>query len=184
MNSLRKKLDVTWKEKVPNVEIFRRTNCVSVENLLNRNRLRWVGHVIRMSDDRLPKQMLYGELSLGTRKTGGQLKRYKDVTKRSLIDCNIDPDNLESVASNRQEWRVVTKQGLTHFEEARTKHLEEARERRHRATTNPATTNDDNVCLECGRRCASRIGLVSHMRAHQRRRGAGRTVIVGHDGPP
>ena len=61
------------------------------------------------------------------------------------------------------------------LEEARTRRLQEARERRHRAATNPVPINDEP---------ASRIGLVSHMRAHQRRREAGQTVIVGHDGLP
>ena len=32
-----------------------------------------------MSDDRLPKQILFGELSHGQRYPGGQLKRYKDI---------------------------------------------------------------------------------------------------------
>ena len=129
-------------------------------------------------------QMLYGELSKGSRTAGGQLKRYKDCTKKTLKECNITPEDLERLAGDRQEWRTATRQGLAHFEDARTRRLQEARERRHRAATNPVPTNDDHLCPECGRRCASRIGLVSHMRAHQRRREAGQTVIVGHDGLP
>ena len=33
--------------------------------LLTKRRLRWLGHVTRMRDGRLPKDILYGELPLG-----------------------------------------------------------------------------------------------------------------------
>ena len=123
MKSLRKLLNVTWKDRVPKTVMLKRTGCVSIENVLHRNRLRWVGHVIRMDDDRLPKQLLYGELSTGTRTVGGQLKRYKDCTKKILHACNISPVYLEPLAKDRQEWRIKSRQGLAHFEEARTRSL-------------------------------------------------------------
>jgi len=37
-----------------------------------------------MPDNRLTKAVLYGELSVGKRKTGGQKLRYKDVVKRHM----------------------------------------------------------------------------------------------------
>ena len=126
MKSLRKMLKVTWRDRVPNTEVLRRTGCVSFESLLHRSRLRWVGHVIRMDDDRLPKQLLYGELSTGTRTSGGQMKRYKDCTKKVLQACNIPPESLESLAKDRQEWHTESRQGLAQFEEARSRRLREA----------------------------------------------------------
>ena len=96
MKSLRKLLGVTWRDRVSNLEVLRRTSCVPLENILHRNKLRWVGHVIRMDDIRLPKQVLYGELSTGARTAGGQLKRYKDSTKKVLKASNIPPENLET----------------------------------------------------------------------------------------
>ena len=181
MNSLRRILNVTWRDKVPNTEILRRTGCVSLENTINRNLLRWLGHVIRMDETRLPKQLLYGELTQGRRSAGGQLKRYKDAAKKILKACHMEPTRLEAQASNRQQWRTLTKAGLALFEEDRTRWLNERRERRHRENT---STGPDYPCPECGRSCRSRIGLASHMRAHQRRREAEQAVIVGHDGPP
>jgi hypothetical protein len=56
MRSLRKLIGVSWKDKVPNTEVLRRTKSVTLENHIYRSRLRWVGHVIRMDDTRLPKQ--------------------------------------------------------------------------------------------------------------------------------
>ena len=156
---------------------------MSLENTIQRSKLRWVGHVIRMDNDRLPKQLLYGELSVGARTAGGQLKRYKDTTKKMLKACNISPENLEALAEDRQEWQTLSRRGLQHFEEGRNRRPLEARKRRHQAATATSTATGF-ACSECGRICGSRIGLASHIAAHRRRREAGQTVIVGHDGPP
>jgi len=50
-----------------------------------------------MSDFRIPKQLLYGELSHGGRKIGGQRKCYKDHLK----DFKIDVTTWENAASHR-----------------------------------------------------------------------------------
>ncbi|XP_033096387.1 uncharacterized protein LOC117100709 [Anneissia japonica] len=60
--------------------------------------LRWTGHCIRMPDERIPKQLLYGELSSGERSCGGQQKRFKDTLKKSLKQCNIDVTLWETQA--------------------------------------------------------------------------------------
>ena len=181
MSSLRKILGITWKDKVPHTVVLDRTGCVSLESMLNRNLLRWLGHVVRMDDSRLPKQLLYGELTEGRRTTGGQLKRYKDKAKRTLKACHMEPKLLETQAVDRQEWRALSKAGLALFDEDRIKWLNERREKRHRVAQ---PTGPNFPCPECGRLCQSRIGLSSHVRAHRRRREAEQAVIVGRDGPP
>ena len=52
-----------------------------------------------MKDDRLPKFFRYGELDRGTRSVGGQIKRYKDSTKKILRACHISPNQLETEKS-------------------------------------------------------------------------------------
>src|SRR5213083_2918718 len=71
--------------------------------------LRWVGHVVRMADDRIPKQLLYGELAQGKRSHGGQKKRFKDTLKHNMINCNIDPSSFEALAADRPMWRRPVK---------------------------------------------------------------------------
>ena len=50
-------------DKVTNKEILEPTGLPSMEDLLIRKNLRWTGHLMRMSPDRLPKQVLYSQLS-------------------------------------------------------------------------------------------------------------------------
>ena len=47
---------------VTNKEILERTWLPSMEELLFRKNFRWTGHIMRMSPDRLPKQVLYSQL--------------------------------------------------------------------------------------------------------------------------
>ena len=60
MRSIMKK---TWMDKVKNKDILERTWLPSMEDLLIKNNLRWTGHLMRISTDRLPKQVFYSELS-------------------------------------------------------------------------------------------------------------------------
>ena len=54
----------------------------SVYTLLKLAQLRWTGHVTRMSNERLPKKVFYGEQQEGKRSQGGQNK--KKATKTSI----------------------------------------------------------------------------------------------------
>ena len=67
--------------------------------------LRLLGHVINMSDGRLPHRVPYGELRLGHRSVGGQKKRFNDYIKSIFKNCNIDNNRLEAPASNRATLR-------------------------------------------------------------------------------
>ena len=60
---------------------------------------RWVSHVNRMDDTRLPKIIFYSELEHGTRSRGGQLKRYKDMLKVNKESATC---SLRSSSTSRQ----------------------------------------------------------------------------------
>jgi len=82
---LRRILGITWKQKVKNEEVRKRTGMGNLLNILKRNRLRWLGHVNRMSSNRLPKQALQWAPREGKRKRGRPRKNWKATTKMFLM---------------------------------------------------------------------------------------------------
>lgn len=168
---LRTILSIHWSDYVTNVEVLEQAGLSSVEAMLMRAQLRWAGHVSRMEDHRLPKIVLYGELSSGNRNRGAPKKRYKDCLKKTLSACHIDHRQWSALASDRDGWRTTVHQGVSSFETARRTNLAVKRSRRkNRNTAPPAPTPSQTFpCSRCGRICLSRIGLVSHQRACTRR---------------
>ena len=166
--SLRNILKVTWEDHRTNTSVLEEANCTSIEAHLIKTQLRWAGHVVRMTDNRLPKQLFYSELSYGTRKVGRPRKRFKDTLKENLKLCDINCRTWETDAMERSVWRAKVKCGSEKFEEKRKQHLENRRAARHNRRENPRPPlPPDNTCPNCNRICGSRIGLISHMRTHQ-----------------
>ena len=109
MRHLRSILRITWKDKVTNREILDRTGLPSMEELLIRKNLRWTGHVMRMSTDRLPRQILYSQLSSGQRKRGRPHLHFKDTIKRSLKGRDIRTESWTLLSQQRAKWRAAVK---------------------------------------------------------------------------
>ena len=106
MRHLRSIMRITWMDKVTNKEILERTG---LEDLLIRKNLRWTGHLMRMSPDRLPKHVLYSQLSSGHRKRGRPRLRFKDTIKRNLKLRDIKIDSWTSLSQQRDKWRATVK---------------------------------------------------------------------------
>ena len=100
-------LSINWQDLVPDTDVLKRAGIPSMHTILQKAQVRWAGHVTRMSDDRLPKQLLYGELCYGKRSLGGQNKRFKDTLKKTLTSFNIDVTNWEVCSQDRPLWRSV-----------------------------------------------------------------------------
>ena len=162
---LQRILGITWRDHVPHSEIFGKTNCKSIEAMVSQHQLRWLGHVVRMPEDRLPRRVLYGQLSHGQRSAGGQKKRYKDQMKTTMKKCNIRPEDLEVHAAKRTTWRQMCMEGTCRLEEDRTDRRQQKRDRR-KAAVEPTVASDAFTCPTCQRACRSRIGLYSHSKTH------------------
>lgn len=166
VRALRSILGIKWQDRITNLEVLDRAHSSSIESILIKTQLRWVGHVIRMDIHRMPRRLLYGELVDGKRNKGRPKKRFKDNVKANLQWCQIEPKELEECASDRPRWRTKIHDAVNTFEEARRQKITAAREQRHRASSAVITTTDFQ-CPYCSRICASSLGLRSHLRVHR-----------------
>jgi len=105
-------------DKIPNSEVLQRRVMSGIEAFVIKVQLRWVGHVHRMSDSRIPKATFYAELPSGTMPNCRPLLRFKDNLKANLLSTGIDPTTWEDLAANRSKWRKACSTGVQHFEEA------------------------------------------------------------------
>ena len=169
LSCLRKLLKIRWQDKIPDTEVLKKAKMQSIHALLKLAQLRWAGHVTRMSDERLPKKVLYGELQEGKRSQGGQKKRYKDTLKASLKDFNIPTESWEQAAQDRTKWRCLINKDASHFEankicEAERKH----KERKARAKgPSSDSAQSEFTCSICNRQFRAKIGLYIHQRTHK-----------------
>ena len=166
---LRNIIGIKWEDKRTNLSVLDQAEVTSIETLIVKNQLRWTGHVIRMGDERLPKQIFYSELSEGKRDVGGPKKRFRDNLKSNLKKCEINVNTWEEIAKERQRWRDTIRTGVVVFEENRREDIEEKRRRRKERGNQPRIDLPPGLdCPACNRPFRARIGLYSHYRAlHQ-----------------
>ena len=152
-------MGIRWQDRVTNQEVLDRAGSSSIESMLLKAQLRRTGHVIRMSDSCIPKQLLYGELMCGSRKQGRPKLRFKDTLKSKLERSGVSPRELEASVADRSAWRSLTSRAAAAFEEDRSQRLVTARDRLNRVASASTT---DYLSDTCRHLCASSFGLTSH----------------------
>ena len=68
-----------------------------------KERLRWLGQVLRRKDDRLPKIVLSGQPSKATRKSDHL--GWENVINKDLKEMGTSWEDVKREASNRPGWR-------------------------------------------------------------------------------
>ncbi|XP_051526868.1 uncharacterized protein LOC127425195 [Myxocyprinus asiaticus] len=123
LRCLRRILCIQWQDKVPNSEVLERASMNSLFTTLSKRHLRWLGHIRRMKQGRIPKDLLYSELVEGSRPTRCPLLCYKDICKKDMKLSNIIM--WESSADDRSAWHLAVRKGIQKAEEARHKKSKE-----------------------------------------------------------
>ena len=87
-----------------NEEVFDRTGDTSLIDYLRQKRLRWLGHVVRMSPERLPGRLLFWN-PCGRRRPGRQQMRWQDSITRDLQSSISFEEAVTAAQNERSTWR-------------------------------------------------------------------------------
>ena len=126
MNCLRCIVGKSRWDKVPNVVVRRMAGLRRVGGMLMKRRLQWLGHVARMSMERIPVRMMYGGC-IGVRPRCGTRQRWKDVVSKDLKVLGMEKD-WKTRMRDRAKWRKAVYEGVQKWNER-----EDAVEERKRA---------------------------------------------------
>ena len=100
---LRRILNIKWQTYTPDTTVLERAEYPNIEYFIMLNQLHWAGHLVRMEDTRIPKQIFYGEVVNGKRPRPKPKKRYKDCLKYNFKELDIDYNNWEQSVLYRFE---------------------------------------------------------------------------------
>ena len=93
---------VKLKDRLPSKELRERLGVDDIALVLQQNRLRWYGHVLRKDDEDWAKKCLEHEVE-GSRPRGRPKKTWKEVVRE---DCQARKLNKED-AVDRCKWRKM-----------------------------------------------------------------------------
>ena len=123
---------IWWDHRISNEDVLRRVFGArhrrnKLIDVLQHHQLRWLGHVLRMPETRLPRRALFAKSGEGWKKPpGGQVSTWQQRLKKLTAAlshvgrCRLpgwgardDPHQwlhtLNDMASNRDQWRLCTK---------------------------------------------------------------------------
>ena len=165
MRCLRSICNIRWDDKRSNEYILTKCKISGIESMLMKTQCRWAGHVVRMTEDRIPKILLYGQQQLGKRKRGRPLLRYKDRLRHTLKAFEIDLNDWESLCLDKPRWRKLLHDKSKDFERARQAHRKDLRRNADVRRQLPATRAI--TCEICNFSARSKAGLRLHSRKHR-----------------
>ena len=103
---LRKLLNIRWFDRVSEEELRRRTGQRSIVEELKKSRWRWYGHVLRMPDQRIPKQAMHWRPA-GRRRVGRPKDTWQRTIERERRERGLNLEDVEARAQDRDEWRKL-----------------------------------------------------------------------------
>ena len=99
----RRLLGISWKDKVRNEDIQNQTKLQRTDLIIKERRLRWLGHVLRMEDNR-PKQATRWQMDSCTRRAGRPRSNWIDTVSRDLKSIVMAWEDAEQAAVDREDW--------------------------------------------------------------------------------
>ena len=103
---LRKILKVTYRDRITNEEIYRRTSTRPLCETIEIKRMKYAGHVLRMPAERDPKIAFKWQPD-GRRRRGRPRATWRRTFQKDLEVRNINLRDVGDIAQDRLEWRKL-----------------------------------------------------------------------------
>ena len=102
---------------LPDTTIRAMSSSHRASSLVRLARLRWLGHVWRMEDSRIPKMILFSELTRGKRPQHRPFLRWRDCVHHDLQHFGL-PAVWHILAAQRHLWRMKILRGCSDYDRA------------------------------------------------------------------
>jgi hypothetical protein len=99
-----------WKSRT-NRELEEMSKVEDTVKWIKGQRMRWLGHLQRMEEDRMPKKIFTQELE-GTRRRGRPRKRWKEEVERDLQVPGVR--RWRELVAERKKWKDIVRQAKAH----------------------------------------------------------------------
>ena len=97
--------NTSWKEFKSNNKVREETKQEYVSKLIRRRRWKYIGHVLRMENTRLPQQSF---IWTPEGKRGRPKETLRRTTNRESRTMNVrNTEELRELAADRQRWRAM-----------------------------------------------------------------------------
>ncbi|KAI8506373.1 hypothetical protein Bbelb_158000 [Branchiostoma belcheri] len=110
---LRKIVHITYRDRITNKEVYDRTGTKPLSITITERRMRYAGHVFRMTSDRHAKTSMFWK-SEGKRKRGRPKLTWRRTLQKDLESKGVSLKDAESLAKDRAEWRRLAAQCALH----------------------------------------------------------------------
>ena len=101
---LRQILQIKWFDKVPNTELWTRTNQKPMDVQIRRRKWRWVGHTLRKEPSNITKQALEWNPQ-GKRKRGRPKQTWRRSLHQDMSASNFSWNETKACAKDRRRWK-------------------------------------------------------------------------------
>ena len=102
-------LNIKWPKQITNEDLYSKTKEKPWSNIIAEQRIRWLGHALRLPENTPAKMALTESIRHVERPRGRPQTTWLQSVKKQLSEINITWEKASLLAQDRQQWRNVVK---------------------------------------------------------------------------